>query len=110
AVVMDNRSLQIEGELMNKLYGRKAFSDYVKQSTKEPWGPDLVGMAEALGAKGKKVKTPGELAPTMKEALESKTSWVIDVDIDPEQTGYRSVWYPYPNDFWLPVEKIARNF
>ncbi len=110
AVVMDNRSLQIEGELMNKLYGRKAFSDYVKQSTKEPWGPDLVGMAEALGSKGKKVKTPGELAPTMKEALESKTSWVIDVDIDPEQPGYRSVWYPYPNDFWLPMGKVGKNF
>ncbi len=110
AVVMDNKSLQIEGEIMNRIYGRKSFTDYVKQSTNEPWGPDCVGMAEALGAKGKHVKTPSELAPTIKEALKSDTSWVIDVDIDAEEPGYRSIWYPYPNDFWLPVDKVDKQF
>lgn len=110
AVVMDNKSLQIEAELMNKLYGRKSFTDYAKQSTQKPWGPDLTAMAEALGAQSRMVKTPAELAPAMKEALESKTSYVIDVDIDVEEPGYRSIWYPYPNDFWLPLERVAKHF
>jgi len=69
-----------------------------------------VGMAKALGAEAKMVKTPAELTPTMKKALESKTPWVISVDIDSKEPGYRSVWYPYPNDFWLPREKIAKHF
>jgi acetolactate synthase-1/2/3 large subunit len=110
AVVMNNRTLQIERELMNRLYGRVAFCDFVKQSTQEPWNPDLVAMARALGAVGKKVKTPAELAPAMREALESKASYVIDVDIDAGSPGYRSVWYPYPNNFWAPREEISKHF
>jgi acetolactate synthase-1/2/3 large subunit len=110
AVVMNNRSLQIEGELMKRLYGRVSFSDFVKQSTREPWNPDFVVMARAMGAEGRKVKTPAELGPALKEALKSKASSVIDVDIDPQSPGYRSVWYPYPNNFWAPREEMARHF
>ena len=110
AVVMNNRTLQIERELMKKLYGRVAFCDFVKQSTQEPWNPDLVAMAKAMGVKGKKVSTPSELAPALKEALESGSSWVIDVEIDPHSPGYRSVWYPYPNNFWVPMGEIPKHF
>ena len=39
AVVLNNRSLQIESELMGRSYGRTAFTDFVRQSTKEPWEP-----------------------------------------------------------------------
>ena len=110
AVVMNNRTLQIERELMNKLYGRVSFCDFVKHSTQEPWNPDLIAMARAMGAEGKEVKTPAELAPAMREALQSGASCVIDVAIDPRLPGYRSVWYPYPNNFWTPEEEIAKHF
>lgn len=110
ALVMNNRTLQIERELMKRLYGRIAFCDYKKQSTQEPWNPDLVAMAEAMGAKGRKVKTPSELTPSLQEALSSEFSWVIDVDIDPNLPGYRSVWYPYPNNFWTSLEDIPMHF
>lgn len=110
AVVMNNRTLQIERELMKKLYGRVSFCDFVKQSTGEPWNPDLVAIARAMGAEGRKVKTPAELAPAMKGALKSKTSSVIDVEIDSQSPGYRSVWYPYPNNFWTPREEMAKHF
>ena len=110
AVVMNNRTLQIERELMNKLYGRVSFCDFAKQSTREPWNPDLIAMARAMGAEGKKVKTPAELAPTMREALKSEASCVVDVDIDASSPGYRSVWYPYPNNFWVAREEVAKNF
>jgi acetolactate synthase-1/2/3 large subunit len=95
---------------MNRLYGRVSFCDFVKQSTQEPWNPDLIAMARAMGAEGRKVKTPAELAPAMREALESKASYVLDVDIDASSPGYRSVWYPYPNNFWTPKEEAAKHF
>jgi len=110
AVVMNNRSLQIEGELMQRLYGRKAFCDFVKQSTREPWNPNFLAIAEAMGARSKKVRTPGELAPAMAEALKSQTSFLIDVDIDAKSAGYRSVWYPYPNNFWVSREEVGKHF
>ncbi len=110
AVVMNNRTLQIEREIMKRIYGRVSFCDFAKQSSQEPWNPDLLAMAKAMGAEGKKVKTPAELAPAMRAALKSKASTVIDVDIDPESPGYRSVWYPYPNNFWTPREETARHF
>jgi acetolactate synthase-1/2/3 large subunit len=110
AVVLNNKSLQIERELMHRLYGRTAFVDFVKQSTKEPWNPDLIAMANAMGAEAKKVQTPSELAPAIKEAVASGSSYVIDVDIDVEAPGYRSVWYPYPNDFWAPKDELVKQF
>jgi acetolactate synthase-1/2/3 large subunit len=67
-------------------------------------------MAQAMGGKGKKVSTPSGLVPALKEALESGDSWVIDVEIDPSSPGYRSVWYPYPNNFWAPMGEIPKHF
>ena len=110
AVVLNNRSLQIERELMQRLYGRTAFVDFVKQSSREPWNPDLLAMAQAMGAGAEKVKTPGELAPALKKALDAGCSYVIDVDIDVEAPGYRSVWYPYPSNFWVPRDEIPTQF
>jgi acetolactate synthase-1/2/3 large subunit len=110
AIVMNNRSLQVEREMMNKVYGRTSFCDFVKQSTQELWNPDLTAIAKAMGAGAKKVKSPAELGPALNEALKSNTSYVIDVEIDVNAPGYRSVWYPYPNDFWTPKEGIAKHF
>jgi acetolactate synthase-1/2/3 large subunit len=109
AVVLNNRSLQIEREAMMKFYGRTAFVDSVKQSTNELWSPDLMKVAEAMGANALKVKTPGELAPALKKALGAESSWVIDVDIDINAPGYRSVWYPYPNDFWVSKNELPKH-
>lgn len=110
AVVLNNQSLQIERELMEKHYGRTAFVDFLKQSTKEPWNPDLLAMAAAMGARGRKVKAPRELGPAVKEAFTSGVPYVIDVDIDVAAPGYRDVWYPYPSNFWTPREEVAKHF
>jgi acetolactate synthase-1/2/3 large subunit len=109
AVVLNNRALQIEGELMEKLYGRRAFCDFVKTSTQEPWNPDLMAMAEAMGARAYKVQTPRELGPALQQALQSASPCIIDVEIDVTTPGYRSVWYPYPNNFWVPREALAQH-
>ena len=102
AIVMNNGSLQIEKELMERHYGRSAFVDYKKTKTGEMWGPNYMQIAEAMGAGAIKVKHPDELAPALIKSVESGVSNVIDVDIDIHAPGYRSVWYPYPNNFWAP--------
>lgn len=109
AIVMNNRSLQIERELMRRIYGRSAFVDYVKEKSGAPWNPDFLKLAEAMGARAIKVSDPDDLAPAVTAAIESGISRVIDVDIDVEAEGYRSVWYPYPNDFWTAKSDIPKK-
>jgi acetolactate synthase-1/2/3 large subunit len=110
AIVLNNKSLQIERELMHRLYGRTAFVDFKRKSTNTPWNPNLMAIAAAMGAQAEKVATPEELAPAVKKALESEETFVIDVDIDVESPGYRSVWYPYPNNFWTPLDEMKKRF
>jgi acetolactate synthase-1/2/3 large subunit len=44
--------------------------------------PDFVKLAESFGARGYRVNTPAELAPTLREAFEGESSAVIDVPVD----------------------------
>jgi len=32
------------------------------------------------------------------------------VDIDADAPGYRSVWYPYPNNFWTSRDELEKDF
>lgn len=98
-IVLNNRTLQIERELMIRNYGRHSLTDYVRLDTGEPHNPDFVEWARAMGANGVKVSQPDEMRPAVLAALEASGPTVIDVDIDPEQPGYRTVHYPYPNDW-----------
>ena len=111
-VVLNNRSLQIERELMLRLYGREAFCDYRLTRTGELWNPDLCKWAEAMGARATKVQTAAAFAPALRRALEGRAPHVIDVDVSLEVEGYRSIWYSYPRNFfetWAPgpLEKPA---
>lgn len=110
AVVVNNGTLQIERELMERKYGRHAFVDYVRRSSNELWGPDYGKIAEAMGALSFKVSRAEELGPALIEAVGSGRSAVLDVIIDSRAPGYRSVWYPYPDDFWKPREELAKEF
>jgi acetolactate synthase I/II/III large subunit len=58
-VVLNNRSLQIERELMLRLYGRQSFCDYRLNRTGELWNPDFCKWADAMGAGATKVTRPG---------------------------------------------------
>ncbi len=101
-VVLNNRSLQIERELMLKLYGRETFCDYRKSTGKELWNPDLVKWADAMGATAMHVSKAADYAPALQRALDLRAPVVIDVDVSIDVQGYRSVWYPYPADFYQP--------
>jgi len=104
-VVFNNRSFQIERELMFRLYGREAMCDYRKKGSKELWNPDMCKWAEAMGAAAIHVEKAADYAPALRRALDARTPTVIDVDVSLDIEGYRSIWYPYPTDFnktWTP--------
>jgi acetolactate synthase-1/2/3 large subunit len=104
-VVLTNRSLQIERELMLKLYGRESFCDYRRSDTGEMWNPDVCLWAQAMGAGSARVTKPEDYAPTLRQALAARRPFVVDVEVNLDIQGYRSVWYPYPNNFyatWAP--------
>jgi acetolactate synthase-1/2/3 large subunit len=98
-VVLDNRTLQIERELMLKHYGRHALTDYVKRGSDEPFGPDFVAWAQAMSATGVHVAEPGDFAGALRDAIASRRPTVLVVDIDPDQPGYRPAPYVYPKDY-----------
>jgi acetolactate synthase-1/2/3 large subunit len=104
-VVMNNRTLQIERELMIRLYGRESFCDYRKTTTGELWNPDIAKWAEAMGAETFHVGRAEDYAPALRRAIDAHAPIVIDVDVSIDVKGYRSVWYPYPKNFyetWVP--------
>jgi acetolactate synthase-1/2/3 large subunit len=104
-VVLNNRSLQIERELMVRAYGRESLCDYRLRKTGERWNPDFVRWAEAMGARATKVVRAEDFAPALRRALDGRAPHVLDVEVNLDVPGYRSVWYPYPRNFfetWSP--------
>ncbi len=60
---------------MEKRYSHTHLGDYT----------DFVKLAEAFGARGEKVTTPGEIAQALKTAQKSETAYVIDIRTDAEE-------------------------
>lgn len=109
-LVMNNGSLQIEREMMQKIYGRSSFVDFKIEKTGKLWGPDYGKIADAMNANSTKVSRPELLVPAVRDAIESGKSHVIDIDIDIDCEGYRTIWYPYPSDFWTPTYELKKTF
>jgi len=104
-VVLNNCSLQIERELMIRLYGRETFCDYRKAGSRELWNPDLGKWADAMGAQALHVSRAEDYAPALRRALEARAPFVVNVEVALDVRGYRSIWYPYPANFhepWVP--------
>ncbi|GAB7018928.1 thiamine pyrophosphate-binding protein [Halostagnicola bangensis] len=77
-VVSDNRNYRILKDNMQTIYGGTDEDfEYVGMDF-EP-AVDLVANAESYGARGHLVETPGELEPTLEEALEHDGTDVVDV-------------------------------
>jgi len=53
---------------------------------------DFVKLAEAYGARGFRTKTMGDFSITLKKALASDVTTVIDVPISPEENVFP--WFP----------------
>ncbi|WP_028921479.1 thiamine pyrophosphate-binding protein [Pseudonocardia acaciae] len=98
-IVLNNSTLQIEREQMIKFYGRHSLTDYVDAESGAPHRVDFAAWGRVLGANGVTVRSPDEIKPAVKEALSAGRPTIIDVDIDPESPGYRSIHYRYPSHF-----------
>jgi len=77
-LVMDNQAVLIETWLMEDFLGKEAYTLYMKEKTGVPWNPDIVKMAESMGAKAVRISKPEEIKPAVKEALKSNEPYVID--------------------------------
>ncbi|MGW8322472.1 MAG: thiamine pyrophosphate-dependent enzyme, partial [Thermodesulfobacteriota bacterium] len=95
-VVLNNRTIGIEREAMDVLYGRSSFCDTRIQKTGEPWSPDYVKLAESIGVAAKKISHPDELKPAVRAGLAANEPLLLDVDIDPADAGYRNAFLPIP--------------
>lgn len=79
-------------------------------SVDELWDPDIGKWGDAMGAGVMKVTQAADYAPALRNALALRTPVVIDVDVVLDVQGYRSIWYPYPRDFyrtWKPGPATA---
>jgi acetolactate synthase-1/2/3 large subunit len=79
--------------LNNKMLGmvaqwQRLFFDHRYSAVKLNGNPDMVKLAEAYGAEGVRVDTLEAFEATVRRAIKSDTSTVIDVSIDPEENVY----------------------
>jgi acetolactate synthase-1/2/3 large subunit len=53
-----------------------------------------------MGAQTIHVGRAEEYAPALRRAIDMRAPVVLDVDVSIDVAGYRTVWYPYPRDFY----------
>ena len=70
---------------------QELFYKHNYSSTSMTGQPDFVKLAEAYGAEGYRIMTEEELAPTLKKALASPNTAIIDVVVEPEEDVYPMV-------------------
>jgi len=75
------------------------FCDYRIEKTGQPWNPDFVKLAEALGAEGMKLDQPSKIGPTLRRALEAGRPVVVDTEIDIDIEPYNPTPFAYVADF-----------
>jgi len=105
-VALNNCSLQLERELMLKIYGRESFCDYRRVDREGLWNPDLGLWAKAMGADSVKVSRPEDYAPALRRALEAKKPCLLDVDVNLAVEAPRPLYaFPAYHETWTPKAK-----
>ncbi|HEX3014310.1 MAG TPA: thiamine pyrophosphate-dependent enzyme, partial [Methanobacterium sp.] len=84
-IVQNNAKLGLVHELQRFDLGDKTVSTTFKEV-------NLAKVAEGLGAKGYRIKKPGELSSILPKAIESQVPTVIDVIIDPNEVPPIESW------------------
>ncbi len=92
-VIINNGFLGMVRQWQELFYGNRYSGVMLSQSGRQPneqvaekpvYLPDFVKMAEAHGACARRVMKPEEVAPALKEAFESRKTWVIECIVSPE--------------------------
>lgn len=105
-VILNNRTIGIEREAMEVIYGRASFCDSKIEKTGELWSPDYVKLAESLGIEGRKISAAAEFKPALIAALKKDAPLVLDVDVDPHEEGHRIAVLPIPMNWHQPTLKV----
>lgn len=77
--ILNNRYLGMVKQWQDLFYDERRSATDLGQS------PDFVELAEAYDAYGARVTKPDDIAPRLKEALESGKPAVLDIVIDPDE-------------------------
>ncbi|KXB01585.1 acetolactate synthase catalytic subunit [candidate division MSBL1 archaeon SCGC-AAA261F17] len=77
--ILNNRYLGMVKQWQDLFYDERRSATDLGES------PDFTELAESYGAYGARITKPGDIAPRMKEALESGKPAVLDVVIDPDE-------------------------
>lgn len=85
--LMDNRTLGMVYQWQDLFYNKRMSATLldhagVGKGKVFPEVPDFVKVAEAYGAKGVKVTSPGDVGPSLKEAISNDVVTVVDIKID----------------------------
>ncbi len=99
-MVLNNRSLLFERQ-MEKFYGKHTFCDSRTERTGELWNPDLVAMAESMGARGMRLRRRSEVRAVIAEALRAPGPVIVDVEMDIASPVYNPAAFSYPDRFAL---------
>ena len=95
-VVLNNRTIGIEREAVEAIYGRSSFCDSRIAESGESWSSGNVKLAESIGIAGERVSRSDELGPALRNAIEKDEPSVLDVQVNPTEEGYRLTILPIP--------------
>ena len=86
-VIVNNGCLGMVRQWQELFYHKRYSQTILKREGLE-YLPDFMKLAEAHGAKGYRVLDPAKLDATMKKAIESKETTLVEVVVDPEANVY----------------------
>jgi acetolactate synthase-1/2/3 large subunit len=82
-VIMNNYTIGVIRDLQRfYMDNREIGTSFRKHSTGELWNPDFAKMAEAMGAEGMTVDSPGDLGSAFETAFKSGKPTVLDVRVN----------------------------
>lgn len=84
-IVVNNFYLGMVRQWQELFYGRRYSSVFLGTSDGDKYVPDFVKLADAYGVKGLRVEKPGELKSAIKEMLDYKGPFVLDVWVEKEE-------------------------
>jgi len=96
-VILNNGYLGMVRQWQELFYGKRYSGVMLSQHGRLPnehideapaYLPDFVKMAEAHGARTRRVAKPDDVAPALAEAFASRATWVIECIVSPEANVY----------------------
>ena len=78
-LLMKNNYLGMVKQWQDLFYDKRRSHTYLGES------PDFVKLAESFGVNGMRIERPSEIGGGIKTALESGTTYVIDIPVDPNE-------------------------